>query len=213
MYPPHDETSITWTAAHSRVLAVKIDRPVVEETLGEARGKPFAPSIDLREGHGRSWAGLLRLLIAQLDDPGSVLYEPIAAKPFVETIVTGFLMVASPAFREAQAAPLRPAAIRTATEIMHAEAPMPLTVAELARRSHVSVRTLQEGFRRHLDVPPMAYLRSVRLARAHAELREADPSRDTVGTIARRWGFTNLTRFANQHRATYGEFPVETLRR
>jgi hypothetical protein len=59
---PAHETSITWSAARSRILAVKIDRPAVE-ALGEARGKAFAPSVDLREGHGRSWAGLLRELI------------------------------------------------------------------------------------------------------------------------------------------------------
>lgn len=87
-----------------------------------------------------------------------------------------------------------------------------VTTAELARRCHVGVSTLLEGFQRHLGMPPMAYLRSVRLARAHAELRAADPARETVGAIARRWGFTNLTCFAGQHREAYGELPHETLR-
>lgn len=223
VYRPHGETTVTRWAAHSRNLGVKIDAGVVDLTLAEAlRVSPstvstFAPSIDLRTGAGRSWAGLLRLLIDQLGDPDSVLHEPMTAMPFVEAIVTGFLTVTSPAYRETldrlPAERTRPTAIRTARDIIHAEAHTPLTTAELARRCHVSVRTLQEGFQRHLGTPPMAYLRSVPHAHAHAELRAADPSRDTVSVIARRWGFTNLTRFANQHHVIYGEFPAETLRR
>ena len=176
----------------------------------------MAPSIDLRRGRGYSWAALLRLLLAQLDDPDSVLHEPLAAMPFADTIVNGFLLVASPAYRQALERPaerIRPAALSDATDIIHADAHTPLTTSELARRCHVSVRTLQEGFQRHLGTTPMAYLRSVRLARAHAELLAADPSRLTVGSVSRRWGFTNPTRFAQLHRSAYGEFPAETLRR
>jgi transcriptional regulator GlxA family with amidase domain len=135
--------------------------------------------------------------------------------PFVESVLSGFLMIASPAYREALERPAesaRPAAVRNAIDIIEADAHLPLTTAEIARRCHVSVRTLQEGFRRHVGIAPMAYLRSVRVARAHAELRAADPARQTVSTIAHRWGFTNLTRFANQHRAAFGEFPSATLR-
>ena len=50
---------------------------------------------------------------------------------------------------------------------MEAEAHLPRTLATLATRSHVSTRALQQGFRRHLQTTPMAYLRDVRLRRAH----------------------------------------------
>ena len=221
VYAPHGETSIARWAAHTRVLAVKLDRGTVDQALSAALRRPgsptpLAPSIDLRAGHGRSWAALLRLLVAQLGDPDSVLHEPMAAMPFTDTIVNGFLMATSPAYRQAMDRPaerMRPAAIRDATDVIDAGAHTELTVSEIARRSHVSVRTLQEGFRRHLGTTPMAYLRSVRLARAHAELRAGDPSRLTVGLVSRRWGFTNPARFAQLHRSAYGEFPAETLRR
>jgi transcriptional regulator GlxA family with amidase domain len=58
----------------------------------------------------------------------------------------------------------------------------------------------------------MAYLRRVRLARAHAGLRDADPGRHTVAEIAGRWGFTHLGRFAEAYRERYGRPPSETLR-
>jgi Helix-turn-helix domain len=65
---------------------------------------------------------------------------------------------------------------------------MPLTTATLAMQCHVSVRTLQEGFRRHLGMSPMAYLWTVRLRHAHRDLRSANPAHVTVASIAHRWG-------------------------
>jgi transcriptional regulator GlxA family with amidase domain len=59
----------------------------------------------------------------------------------------------------------------------------------------------------------MAYLREVRLRRAHQALLESDPSTATVASVAYRWGFTNLGRFAAAHAARYREPPVKTLRR
>jgi AraC-like DNA-binding protein len=59
----------------------------------------------------------------------------------------------------------------------------------------------------------MAYLRDVRLSRAHQTLLESDPSTVTVASVAYRWGFTNLGRFAAAHAARYGESPLKTLRR
>jgi len=46
---------------------------------------------------------------------------------------------------------------------------------------------------------PMAYLRVVRLDRAHHDLLATDPSHgDTVTAIAARWGFYSNSRFAAQ---------------
>jgi len=220
VFGPQGETIVTRWAAQTRGMVIKIDRAAVEQTLAEtlhgAGSSAFHPSIDLRSAEARSWTGLLQVLIDNLANPDSILRQPIAAMPFAETVVNGFLMLTNPAYREAlehRTGPVRPATIRTAVDIIHAEPHTPLTTAELARRCNVRVRTLQEGFQRHLGTPPMAYLRSVRLARAHAELRAADPTRTTVTAIAHRWGFSNLTRFANQHRAAYGELPSQTLRR
>ena len=76
----------------------------------------------------------------------------------------------------------------------------------------MSVRTLQEGFQRHLGMSPMACVRVVRLRRAHRDLRSADPSHSTVALIAHRWGFTHLGRFVAAYKRMYGETPLQTLR-
>jgi transcriptional regulator GlxA family with amidase domain len=57
-------------------------------------------------------------------------------------------------------------------------------MSSIAIRSNTSVRSLQQGFRRHLGISPMTYLREVRLRRAHQTLLESDPS--TV-SVAYRW--------------------------
>ncbi|WP_457145791.1 helix-turn-helix transcriptional regulator [Mycobacterium sp. URHB0021] len=109
--------------------------------------------------------------------------------------------------------PYAPSAVRTAVEVIETEAHLPLTLSSIAARSHVCVRTLQQGFQRHLGTSPMAYLREVRLRRAHQTLVESDPSMVTVTSVAHDWGFTNVGRFAAAHVARYHETPAETLRR
>jgi transcriptional regulator GlxA family with amidase domain len=106
-----------------------------------------------------------------------------------------------------------PRAVRTAVEIIEEEAHLPLTASSLAARCHVSVRSLQQGFRRYLGASPMAYVREVRLRRAHQSLLESDPSTTSVASVAHRWGFSNLGRFAAAHTARYDEPPAATLRR
>jgi AraC-like DNA-binding protein len=56
----------------------------------------------------------------------------------------------------------------------------------------------------------MAYLRVVRLRRAHRDLgRSANPSHSSIASIAHRWGFTHLGRFAAAHQTMFGETPLK----
>jgi AraC-like DNA-binding protein len=106
-----------------------------------------------------------------------------------------------------------PATLRRAIAYIDDHADQPITVADMAAAVHVTIRTLQYAFRRHLDTTPMAYLRRVRLAHAHHDLVAADPgSGATVGAVAARWGFAHPGRFAALYRAMYGTGPAETLR-
>jgi transcriptional regulator GlxA family with amidase domain len=151
----------------------------------------------------------------QLDSADSVIRHTLVSDPLVESLIHGLLLVADHPYRDALALPVkpgRPAAVRDAMDIIEAGAHLPLTTTALAAQCHVSVRTLQEGFQRHLGMSPMAFLRVVRLGRAHRDLRSADPSRNTVAAIAHRWGFTHAGRFAAAHQRMYGETPLRALR-
>lgn len=111
---------------------------------------------------------------------------------------------------------VRPPAIRRAIAYLENsvdDPSEPIRIDDVAAAARLSTRALQEAFRRHLDTTPMAYLKSIRLARAHAELRRSSVEEGvTVAEIAYRWGFGNLGRFAADYRREFGRSPSEVLR-
>ncbi|WP_320780868.1 helix-turn-helix transcriptional regulator [Streptomyces sp. CRN 30] len=105
-----------------------------------------------------------------------------------------------------------PHLVRRATQYIEDNAHRDITLADIAGSVRLTPRAVQYAFRRHLDTTPMAHLRQVRLAQAHADLRTAGPgSGVTVAGIAARWGFANPGRFAALYRRTYGTNPRGTL--
>jgi len=221
VYQPEGHAAAHW-AAGSRMLAVKIDRYAVDDALSDALRRQvtsqpdFTPAMPIDAAPTRSWVNMLMLFKEQLFRRDNLLNHPMVGMPFVDSLVRGFLVAAEHPHREALAEGkqvIMPRAIRAAVEIIEEEAHLPLTLSSIANRSYLSVRALQLGFQRHLGTSPMAYLRDVRLRRAHQALLESDPASVTVASVAYRWGFTNLGRFAAVHAARYREPPGKTLRR
>ncbi|GAA1096073.1 hypothetical protein GCM10009663_44060 [Kitasatospora arboriphila] len=107
-----------------------------------------------------------------------------------------------------------PATLRRAVAFIDDNADQDLTLAAVAAAACVTPRALQYSFRRYAGCTPLAYLRRVRLARAHADLRAATPQDGlTVTGAAARWGFAHPGRFAEAYRRAYGVAPSVTLRR
>lgn len=210
-----------WPAGY-RALCIRIDAPALETALARLIGDrvssraSFSPVMDTADGYGRGWADLLFSVNRQLASaPDDLLAQPLVAGPLAESLVNGFLLAAPHSHTEALTAPVaaaRPTAVRTAIDVIEADAGKPLTMSVLAERCGVSARTLQKAFRQHLGMSPMEYLRDVRLRRAHEELRSADPYVDSVASIARSWGFAHPGRFAAAHEEKFGIKPLRTLR-
>ncbi|MCW2655304.1 MAG: AraC family transcriptional regulator [Mycobacterium sp.] len=220
IYRPDADMAATRWPAGSRHLAVKIDQVAVDGALEMMVDRPielpiaFEAALPLNARATRDWVRLLLMVHRQLEYPDSLTRHSVVLDPLVESLIHGLLLVADHPYRQALAAPAepgRPAAVRDAMDIIEAGPHLPLTISTLARRCHVSVRALQEGFQRHLSMSPMAHLRLVRLRRAHRDLRSADPAHSSVATIAHRWGFTHLGRFAAAHKTMYGETPLHAL--
>ena len=208
-------------AAGTRSLAISLPRESVASALANVLGEPpksdvrFDLAMHVADGHARGWIELVTQVNRQLAAPGGLLSQSAVAAPLAESVVTGFLFAVRNSYSEALAQPTpppRPKAIRTAVELMETDPTMPWTVAALAQKCGISTRALQSGFRHHLGVSPMGYLRAVRLRRAHDDLRAADPYTESVAAIAQRWGFQHLGRFAAAHEAEYGRTPSQTLR-
>ncbi|HEY4373226.1 MAG TPA: AraC family transcriptional regulator [Burkholderiales bacterium] len=104
-----------------------------------------------------------------------------------------------------------PRHVRRAIDFMHANIARPIALADIVLASGASARSLQAGFRRFKGSTPMNYLRQLRLNAVRAEL--LDPaSRDSIASIAQRWGFTHIGSFSAAYQQAYGELPSETYR-
>ena len=172
--------------------------------------------MDLTGGPGRSWSRLVRLLRDELDHEQSLIYQPLITEQLRSSVVSGLLLSVPHRYAEELTGPAvagPPRAIRRVVDAIHNEPERALSVGDLAGIGGMSARSLQEGFRRYLGCPPMAYLQQVRLTRAHETLRGADPTQVTVAAVAHRWGFAHLGRFASAYRTRFGRSPSETLRR
>ena len=103
--------------------------------------------------------------------------------------------------------------LRRALAFIDEHAGDPITLNDIASAARLSPRGLQAAFRRQMDTTPLAHLRSVRMERAHLDLKNAQSSDGlSVAALAARWGFTHLGRFATEYKRRYGDYPSQTLR-
>lgn len=87
----------------------------------------------------------------------------------------------------------------------------PISLDALCRQVYASRRTLIHGFREHLGMGPMAYLKLQRLHAARRLLLTADPAQTTIAEVAAQCGFLNPGHFARDYRQRFGELPSATL--
>jgi AraC-like DNA-binding protein len=219
--PVGDTVLHRWTG-DCRLLAVKIDRGALEMQLTRMLDTPvgspilLGPRLDQSHGPARTWTNLVRTLASDaLGENHGLTQNPLLAEPLQEVLLRGLLLAGDHPYRDRLARPggpyPAPRAIRRAIDLLHSHPEQPITIAKLADTTGVSERALQAGFQRYVGLSPTAYLRQVRLDRAHDELRQAEPGRTTVADVAHRWGFAHLGRFAGTYRARFGVTPSQTL--
>ncbi|WP_433803713.1 AraC family transcriptional regulator [Actinomycetospora sp. CA-084318] len=210
---PDAPVDMSWGDGNAQLI-VRMDRTALERQaalLGYVQGVRLPLAMDLTTPAARSWRQTLDLLRTDAEHDGRLDHPTL--RPQVEQMVlSGLLLAHAPAAPEASSGTPVPRLIRKADDLIVAHAREPLTVEDVAECVGLSVRALQEGFRRHLDTTPTERLRQVRLAGAHAELEAADPATTSVSAVASDWGFTHLGRFSIAHRQRYGCSPSEVLR-
>jgi AraC-like DNA-binding protein len=200
VFQPVGDVELGWDAS-CRLLSVKVDRRALEREVDAALERqlpsplPLGSTFDLASGPGRSWAALVRLLLAELRDADGLLHHPPMLNRWRDLVLSGLALTVEHPYGTEPAA-RRPRTVKRTLDAMHAQPAHPYTVAELAGIAGVGVRVLQESFRRHVGMSPLTYLRRLRLDGVHAELRRSDPWQVSVSEVAARWGFTHLGRFA-----------------
>jgi AraC-like DNA-binding protein len=220
VYRPVGDVDLFW-AADCRLLSVKVEREALERQVDAALDRqvvtplPLGASFDLADGPGRTWVALVRLLHSELRHPDGLAGQPRMAARWRDLVLGGLALTVEHPYGEEPAGlpgPYRPRPVKRALDAMHAEPWRQFSVADLAAISGVGVRVLQESFRQHVGMSPLAYLRRLRLDGVRAELIRADRWQVNVSEVAYRWGFTHLGRFAGAYRARYGEAPSQTLK-
>ncbi|MBS0513500.1 MAG: AraC family transcriptional regulator [Proteobacteria bacterium] len=88
-----------------------------------------------------------------------------------------------------------------------------ISVEELARVSHMSLRSLYLLFERYTDTTPKNYIKRRKLERIHATLIDPANTVRSVTAVALDYGFTHLGRFSEFYKATFGVLPSDTLKR
>jgi AraC-like DNA-binding protein len=221
IYRPGGRNVLRRSSADCRLLAVKVDTAVLEGQLAVFMDAPvrgplrLASELDLCAAPGRGCADLIRMIGAEINNPTGLVYQPIVAAPLEECLLMSLLYAVDHQYSSALHRPEGHRAgrhIARAVEAIHGEPERPYTIGALAQIAGMSPRCLRYEFHRQVGVPPMAYVRRVRLARAHAELLAADPDETSVAEVARRWGFPGAGRFAAGYRARFGNPPSQTLR-
>jgi AraC-like DNA-binding protein len=222
VFQPVGDTVLDNWEADCRLIAVKVDRIALENTLAAMLDRPvtspvrLGPRLDMSSGLGSSWLRLVQLIMVDTAQRASLIHHPLVGQRLQESLVTGLLLATDHQYRNQldsrRQFTAAPRAVRRAAEAMRAEPERPFTVADLAAVAGVSRRSLQQGFQRYVGMSPMTYLREVRLGRAHDELRYGDAADMSVAEIAYRYGFLHLGRFAALYRRRYGESPSQTLR-
>jgi AraC-like DNA-binding protein len=161
--------------------------------------------------------GTFNVLLEFLYYDRSVVLDALGDLAAARTSYRRYLRLASTRSRAAPPAPtaqrdrpLEPYFLKRADRFIAARLDGDFGMDELARHCGVSGRTLQKAFADYRGVTPVAYVRNVRLDRAHAEL-QADGAR--VADVAARYGFGSTTTFTLEYRKRFGAAPRHRLRR
>ncbi|MBT2485856.1 MULTISPECIES: helix-turn-helix domain-containing protein [unclassified Microbacterium] len=201
----------TWPRS-ATVRALVFDRTAAQE---RARLLTGHDAVELRatglsphspEGAG-SWERMFRYLDTSVgDEPsGDSILRAELERHALMTTLAAFPTTFSDVLRRPAQRSGAPATVRRALAYIDDNAHLAITVDDVAAAAFISTRGLQYAFRRALDITPAEALRRARLEGARHDLERG--TGDTVGVVARRWGFSHPSRFAAAYRAAYGTHP------
>ena len=194
--------------------AADVTRNRPDDALVPLRFTALCPA---RPADARRWQQAVDYVTHSLLDHPEVMAQPLlsgaATRLLAVTMLTTFpnTWITEPAIEDRRDS--HPGTLRRAIAFIEANPDLDIGVVDIARAAHVTTRAIQLAFRRHLDTTPMAYLRRVRLDRAHDDLKRATPDDGvTVTAVASRWGFASPSRFSAYYYQAYGVLPSRTLR-
>lgn len=189
----------------------------LEHMLGERLRTPleFRPDFDWSGGLAATLKGQLELVAREFERTDGMADNAVAMASMTDLLV-GLVLLAVPhnhAGRlEAGSAGAVPAYVRRAEDFMTAHCAEPIRIAQVAAAAGCSVRNLEAVFRQFRARTPLGALQGIRLEQVRRALSR-DAAEAPVAAVARRYGFTNASRFAAAFRRRFGETPSAVARR
>ncbi|MFI8558628.1 MULTISPECIES: helix-turn-helix transcriptional regulator [Pseudomonas] len=182
--------------------------------LGRALVKPirFAPVVDLKASAFQGIRALLELATGSEFDTllnSGLLLPARLQEMLVDALLENWPHNHSEALGSTQPS-IAPRHVKLAAAYLREHPASQVSGSELASLANVSLRALQDGFKRFTGMSIVAYQRQVRLERAHELLRRDDSG--TVAQVALGLGFSNAGRFAQYFQQAYGLSPADVRR-
>ena len=211
---------MNWSADCSKI-AVRIECDAIERHAAALLGRPlpqrlqFTPEMDTRQGSGLAWERTIRQLLRSVQQTPELVGHPLMQAQLEQLIMSGLLIWQNNTLSNSLGQPtamVLPRHLKLAEDYMRAHLDAPITNEQLAALTGISLRTLYNSFRKFRGVSPMRHLRDLRMEKVREELLDTG-TLGNVTSVATRWGFFELGRFAAEYKRRYGESPSDTLRR
>ncbi|MCQ8772849.1 helix-turn-helix transcriptional regulator [Streptomyces telluris] len=203
----------------TRFLGLRIGAALVDQEFATLTGHPpvstvrFDFALDLAGPKGRTVQLLARSLLEQMDSPDPLFQHAELQRSQLRCLVTA-LLLAQPHSHTGELhdgpQPGHPRHLRAALAFVEANLAERLSLDRIAGAAGCSPRTLTSAFRDRFGLPPMSYVRNLRLDRIRDDILA---SGDPIGTVAYRWGIAHLGRFAGDYRDRFAELPSDTANR
>jgi len=219
MINAHAPHAKIWQTDGHQVM-IRIHQTDMEAALERRIGMPVRAPLTFdstprpTSGAVGTLAKMIELLGADLEREGAFFVGPTAAD--AKQMLLDLMLSALPHnyshLLSDTSTVLRPRHVRHAAAFIHDHYSDVIGLDDLVRAGGVSKRSLHAGFRKYYGVPPMAYVRNVRLDMARLRLKQFGSGDISVTEIALACGFTHLSKFAAAYKDRFGELPSDTLR-
>jgi len=215
LLPARQPASVLWADTEAECVCLDmgdIERVAVETTGVDTVALRFTGLRPMLPGLDRRWndtvQAVTRAVLGDRRSPASPLLTGPLAEGLAEAVLRTFPSTRLATHRRVPPDHATPAVVRRAADFIDANAERELTTSDIAAVAGIDPRGLQAAFLRHRGSTPTDYVTRVRLDRAHRELADSDlDDRDTVPSVAARWGFPAPSAFVAAHQHVYGSPP------
>ncbi|MEO1245626.1 MAG: AraC family transcriptional regulator [Pseudomonadota bacterium] len=192
-------------------LRLNIDIPMLSELLLDAKPEPgpddAARAIYASRMNSSLSGAVSRLLKSLHNTSDSRVLAPLAIRELLYHILIGEQgeRLRSVAMRDSRAN-----RIAAVLRYLHKHSSQPLSVEELAKRASMSVSTFHHNFKSMTSLPPLQYLKMIRLHQARLLMLNDGLG---AGEAAYSVGYNSASQFTREFRRVFGAPPAREIKR